>query len=370
MPEEIAMSQERPGVAILYPGNREAREHASPEKSRFSALFEALTARGIQPEPAVYHDDFADEVRRQLLKLDGVLVWRNPVEDGRDRSMLDAMLREVAASGVFVSAHPDAILKLGTKEVLYRTRDLGWGCDTHLYRTMDDLTRQLPSRLAGGSARVLKQYRGNGGDGVWKVELASDAGGERGNANANSALSPTVVRVRHAKRGCVEEKIPLSEFLERCRPYFAGDGRVIDQAYQSRLPEGMIRCYLVHDKVAGFGHQAINALYPAPAGAAPDAAPPPGPRLYHPPSVPAFQALKRQLEQEWVPAAQRVLDIATEELPVLWDCDFLLGPKRSSGEDTYVLCEINVSSVAPFPDSAVDPIAEATFARIQQARGR
>jgi hypothetical protein len=176
------------------------------------------------------------------------------------------------------------------------------------------------------------------------------------------------VRAQHAKRGCVEEKISLSEFLERCEPYFAGDGRMIDQAYQSRLPEGMIRCYLVHDKVAGFGHQAINALYPTPAGAPRDATPQPGPRLYHPPSMPEFQSLKRQLEQEWVPAAQRLLDIDTDALPVLWDCDFLLGPKSESGEDTYVLCEINVSSVSPLPDSALTLLAEATLARTQAAR--
>ena len=50
---------------------------------------------------------------------------------------------------------------------------------------------------------------------------------------------------------------------------------------------------------------------------------------------------------------QRLLDVDTDQLPILWDCDFLLGPKRDSGEDTYVLCEINVSSVSPFPDSAL-----------------
>lgn len=140
---------------------------------------------------------------------------------------------------------------------------------------------------------------------------------------------------------------------------------MIDQAYQPRLPEGMIRCYLVHNKVAGFGHQAINALYPASPGAPPDAAPQPGPRLYHPPSMPGFQSLKRQLEQEWVPAMQRLLDIDTYKLPVLWDCDFLLGPRTESGEDTYVLCEINVSSVSPFPDSAVALVAQATLVRTQ-----
>jgi len=343
-------------VAILYPGDREARQTATPENSRFLKVFQALCELGMHAESAVYHDDLCDEVRRQLMQVDSVLVWVNPVEGGRDRSVLDALLREVAASGVFVSTHPDVILKLGTKEVLYRTRDIGWGSDTHLYRSMDQMRRELSARLAAGKARVLKQYRGNGGNGVWKVEIAGDSG-------ASAARDAMLIRARHAQRGCFEEEIPLSEFFRRCEPYFAGDGRMVDQAYQPRLPEGMIRCYLVHDMVGGFGHQAINALYPAPPGAPLDAAPQPGPRLYYPSSMPEFQSLKQQLEHEWVPAMQRLLDIDTEQLPVLWDCDFLLGPKNKSGEDTYVLCEINVSSVSPFPDSAVALLAQATLAR-------
>jgi hypothetical protein len=343
-------------VAILFHGDRESEQAAERWKSRFGAVAGALTALGTRAEPAVYHDGIRDEVRRQLMQVHAVLVWVNPIERGRDRSVLDAMLREVAAAGVFVSAHPEIILKLGTKEVLHRTRDIGWGCDTHVYRSMDELRQGLRSRLAAGEIRVLKQYRGQSGDGVWKVERAADSAGEM------------QVLARHAKRGCIEEKIALSAFLGRCGPYFAGDGRMIDQAYQARLLEGMIRCYLVHDKVTGFGHQAVNALYPAAPGAPPESAPPPGPRLYHPPSLPAFQSLKLQLEQKWVPAMQRLLDIDTDELPVLWDCDFLLGPKDEASTDTYVLCEINVSSVSPFPDSAVRPVAEATLARLRSMR--
>ena len=145
---------------------------------------------------------------------------------------------------------------------------------------------------------------------------------------------------------------------------------MLDQAWQPRLPEGMIRCYLVHGHVAGFGHQAINALCPPPAGAPPEAAPLPSPRLYHPPTLPEFQLLRRQLEEEWVPAMQRLLGINADSLPVLWDCDFLLGPKNTSGTDSYVLCEINASSVSPFPASAVAPVARATLAGAQAAKQR
>lgn len=349
-------------VAILYPGDREARRNATPENNRFSKVFRALDNLGLRVQPAVYNDDFCGEVRQQLLQVDGVLVWVNPIEGGRDRSILDAMLRDVAASGVFVSAHPDVILKMGTKEVLYRTRDIGWGSDTHLYRSMEEIRRELPSRLAAGEARVLKQYRGNGGDGVWMVALTK-------NVSTPLPQTETLVRVRHAKRGSLEEVMTLGEFFTLCERYFSSHGGMIDQAYQPRLTEGMIRCYLVHDKVAGYGHQAINALYPAPPGAHAGDAPQPGTRLYHPPSVPEFEPLKRKLEQEWVPAMQKMLDIDTAGLPVLWDADFLLGRKTESGEDSYVLCEINVSSVAPFPESAVPYVAEATIA-VTEAAGQ
>src|SRR5258706_10092643 len=145
---------------------------------------------------------------------------------------------------------------------------------------------------------------------------------------------------------------------------------MIDKEYQEGLTEGMIGCSLVRDRVVGFGHQAINALFPAPLGAASTEAPAPGPRLYYPPSMPEFQTVKRKLEHEWVPAVQRLLEIDTESLPILWDCDFLLGPKGDNGEDTYVLCEINVSSVAPYPASSVPYVADASVAQMQMARPR
>ena len=351
-------------IAIVYPGDYETRKAATADNNRFSALFYALTELGLKAEPAVYHPDFWEEVHQQLLQVDGVLVWVNPIQDGHNRTVLDAMLRQVADAGVFVSTHPDIITKMGTKEVLYLTRHMGWGSDTHLYHAIEELRQELPLRLATGEARVLKQHRGQSGSGVWKIEAVETS------QSADEPLSPrTLVRVRHAQRGSIDQIITLNEFLTSCEAYFEGAGKMIDQVYQTRLPEGMIRCYLVHDKVAGFGHQAINALYPTPDGAAPEDVPQPGPRLYHPPDLPEFQALRRKLEQEWVPELLELLDIATESLPVLWDADFLLGPKDDQG-DTYVLCEVNVSSVAPYPDSANPVMARAALIRTQIARSQ
>ena len=102
-------------LAILYPGDRETRRHATVDNNRFVNLFRAFAAQGVHAEPAVYHDDLRGELRQQLLGCDGVLVWVNPLEGGRDRSVLDSVLREVANGGVFVSTHPDIVLRLGTK---------------------------------------------------------------------------------------------------------------------------------------------------------------------------------------------------------------------------------------------------------------
>jgi hypothetical protein len=177
-------------VAVLWRGDREARRSANPRNNRYHRIFEELTALGIQAEPAVYADDLVDEVRQQLLSVDGVLVWVNPMQDDQTRTILDAMLRDVASRGPWVSAHPDVILKMGVKEVLHHTKHLGWGTDTHVYRTMADLREALPSRLSVAGPRVLKQNRGNAGQGVWKVELLAEAASE---------ASP--VRVLHAHHG-------------------------------------------------------------------------------------------------------------------------------------------------------------------------
>ena len=118
--------------------------------------------------------------------------------------------------------------------------------------------------------------------------------------------------------------------MSRCEQYFAGDGCMVDQPFQPRLQDGMIRCYMVRDEVAGFGHQLIKALMPAPSGTEPAQ---PGPRNMYGADERAFQALKAKMESEWTLAMMRLLDVDRASLPVIWDADFLYGPKTESGED-------------------------------------
>jgi hypothetical protein len=127
-------------------------------------LVDAFDAVNVAAHKVVYSDDAAEEVRDELLRLDGVLVWVNPIQEGATRARLDAILRDVSDRGVWVSAHPDVILKMGTKEVLFHTRTLGWGTDTDLYTSYTDLTERLPARLQRDGQLVLKQARGTAGN--------------------------------------------------------------------------------------------------------------------------------------------------------------------------------------------------------------
>ena len=91
----------------------------------------------------------------------------------------------------------------------------------------------------------------------------------------------------------------------------------------------------------------------------------PGPRLYSAASDSRFQDLRASLESQWIELLRRQVGLPGDLLPMLWDCDFMLGEPMADGAERYVLCEINVSSVSPFPPSAIGPLVDAVRRRIR-----
>jgi hypothetical protein len=102
-----------------------------------------------------------------------------------------------------------------------------------------------------------------GGIGVLKVENASYG----------------TVRVQEAGGDAAIRVPPLSDFIVQMRDAFSVEDGLLDQPYQVRLTDGMIRCYVSGQSVAGFGHQMVRALAPPEAG-------PAGRRLYSGPTIP------------------------------------------------------------------------------------
>lgn len=332
-------------VAIVWRGEAGDRNRATLADSRFAALAQALAEAGFAPQPCLYDEAAAEAVREQLHGVSAALVFVNPLQDGRRRYEVDAMLRELAAAGVLVSAHPDVIDKMGVKAVLWRTRPLGWGSDVCFHADAREFAETFPARLANGP-RVLKPNRGNGGQGVWKV----------------AASGPDEVQVLPADGDRSLRTMSMRALIEARSPDFAEGGGLVDQAWQPRIGEGMVRCYMSGGRTAGFGVQQVGALVPPEAG-------PGGPRLYSGPEDPRFQRLGALMERDWTPGLCRLLEISPDDLPAIWDADFMLGPAAADGEDSYVLCEINVSAVFPMPEEAPRLIAVTLRRRLGRVVG-
>ena len=332
-------------VALMIFGDINSNRNALTEE-KYKDLAAAFAAHGFNVESVLYNDGSVGRLTVDLLKFAAVLVWVNPIEQGTNRKKLDSLLAEISGKGCFVSTHPEVILKMGTKDVLYKTKDMDWGGDTKMYTSYEDFLSQFYDSLKTSGIRVLKQYRGNGGNGVYKVAY----------------VSPEVVKLTHAIAGNEDRILDLGDFYNEFKPFFLNHGLLIDQEWNENITNGMVRCYLTGKKVSGFGFQEINALYKIN-----DKTFLPGKRYYFTQNCGLFSDLKEIIETKWVAQLQNTLSIADNMMPVIWDADFFINVTNTrSTEKKYTLCEINVSCVSPFPPSAIEFIVDEVKNRIKQ----
>jgi len=316
----------------------EGTERSVFTDDKYKLLAEYFVESGTNVETILYNNTKAERLREQLRRLDALLVWVNPIEQGEDRSMLDQLLIELHANGVMISTHPDTIMQLGTKRVLFDTRDMQWGSDVELYTTFQDFQERFLQSLKRSNTRVLKQYRGDGGNGVFKVHFEDS--------------SMNRIKILHAKRNSTEETITTEAFFTSFKGYFDHGNPLINQDWNDHITNGIVRCYMTSDMVVGFGYQEINALYPGEHGGVI----PPGKRYYFTENCALFSDLRQFMESTWIRELAHRFKLSKNDLPIIWDADFFINEVHTSSERTYSLCEMNVSCVSPFPESAIPKI--------------
>jgi hypothetical protein len=322
-------------IALMVFGEPGSSRNALTE-DKYKNLSAHFTESGFNVDPVLYHDSIAEKLIRELTKYKAILVWINPIEQGYNRKILDALLSELATHGCFVSAHPDTILKMGTKEILYRVRETDFGGDTKLYRSFDDFKQNFFGSKESAAIRVVKPYRGNGGNGVFKIDATNYKNNRIG--------------ITHAKGANEERILTVEKFFAEFESYFATNDMLIDQAWNPNIINGMVRCYLTGPMVTGFGYQEVNALYPGKV---------PSQRFYFSEDCKLFGDLKNIMENDWVPQLQQITGIKNEMLPVIWDADFFINDVNTENTvKKYSLCEINTSCVSPFPESSIPHIVE------------
>jgi hypothetical protein len=333
-------------IALMIFGEPGAARNALTEE-KYRKLAAHLIEKEFNVVSVLYNDTISDKLAKELLRYNAILVWVNPIEQRGDRKILDALLMDISAQGSFVSAHPDTILKMGTKEVLYKIRETEFGGDTKLYHSFDDFKERFLKVQPG--IRILKQYRGNGGDGVFKIDTS--------NFKENN------ISITHAKNGNEEILVSVDDLFIMFESYFKANSLLIDQEWNQNIINGMVRCYLSGSKVTGFGYQEINALYPKTEKNL--IYKKPSQRFYFSEDCGLFSDLKNIMEKSWVAQLQEITGIKNEMLPVIWDADFFINKINTENtNEKYTLCEINVSCVSPFPESSIPYIAEEVKKRI------
>jgi len=328
---------------LLYGVDAKPRDAFAEDKYRL--LAEKMAERQWAVRTLTYHDSRRGALRDEARECDAVLVWINPFEPQLDRSALDAILRELAGAGVLVSAHPDSILRIGTKEVLVTTQSLGWSVEAFVHRSLADFRQRFPATVRRVRTRILKQYRGHSGRGVWKV----------------TALASDTFEVRSAS-----QDEPLREFGEEAMiaffetEVFTRGSHLVEHRWVATMDRGMVRAYMCGTRVVGFGYQEIVALHPTTANED-FTRQQPSRRYYYTENCFLFQKLRERLENDWIQELQKLMAMRSSEFPLLWDADFFFGGPPDS---EFLLCEINASCVSPFPESAITPLIAELEARL------
>ena len=339
-------------IALILYGDSNSNRNAFSDDN-FKGLAESLSESGFHVESVLYHYSKAKQLEKELERFTAVLSWVNPkerMERGSDNLNLDDILFNISKKGVYVSTHPEIILKIGTKRVLYSTHNMDWGGDIELYSDSEDFEKRFIKSLDKSSVRILKQYRGESGRGIFKVYLKDF----------------DTVSVIHAASSNEEQIFSRDEFHDEFKKYFEDDGLLVNQPWVQGITNGMVRCYLTGTKVSGFGYQESVALCPQSDDPKDSKIRPTSRRFYFSEDCGLFQDLRKIMEGKWIPQLQEIHSISDESMPLLWDIDlFINDVNATQTERKYTLCEINVSCVSPFPPSCVNHIVKELNSRFK-----
>jgi hypothetical protein len=102
------------------------------------------------------------------------------------------------------------------------------GGDVRQYSSFDEFKERF--LLSSPQMRILKQYRGNGGNGVFKINTIN--------------IKNNMIGITHASGDEGERVVTEADFFEQMKYYFNNNGMLIDQPWNTNIINGMVRCYL------------------------------------------------------------------------------------------------------------------------------
>ncbi len=295
-------------------------------------IIDSFKNKGWSAEIIFYTDEDRGEIYRHTInKADAYISRVNP-GNLEDETGYFQMLRELVRNGVEGLPHPDAMIAYGAKNSVEKLKGTDIVPeDVYTYYDFDTLKNDFPASLTNG-VRVIKQNRGSTGEGIWRVEVI-DAEKYKGK---KSIPLTAKLKLTEAKDNHTEEKT-LQEFLEFCIQYLEGqNGMLLDMPFLERIVEGEIRVLMLRDNV-------VNIVHKKPAQTK-DAF-----------SATLFSGAKYRYDkpEKWPELVELVKKslptiqskLGNYDLPLIWTADFMLDTDKKTGEDKYILGEINASCV-------------------------
>ncbi|ERI07596.1 Cj0069 family protein [Aneurinibacillus aneurinilyticus] len=292
-------------------------------------MLKSLRKRGWMAEVIFYADEKKDEIFERVVQDADAYVSRINPGNLKDESAYFQLLRQLCEFGVKGMPHPDAMIGYGAKDALIKLRDTPLVPeDTFAYYDIASFKKNFPKSLKKGE-RVLKQNRGSTGEGIWRVQLASDS------EEAEEVSLNATLRCTEAKDNHVEEHT-LETFMTFCEQYIIGEnGMLVDMPFLPRIKEGEIRLLMLHKTP-------VNVVHKKPAE---------GEDAF---SATLFSGAKYRYDspEEWGGLVRSFLDslpvimerLGGYNLPLIWTADFILDTDEQ-GHDCYILGEMNCSCV-------------------------
>lgn len=293
-------------------------------------IIDSLKDRGWSAEIIFYQDEDRGEIYRHTIEKADAYISRVNPGNLKNETGYFQMLRELVNNGVEGLPHPDAMIAYGAKNSVEKLKGTTIvPDDVYTYYDFDTLKEEFPKSLKKG-IRVLKQNRGSTGEGIWRVEVLNPK------PTGNRIPLDAKLKLTEAKDNHTEEKT-LQEFLEYCIKYLEGEnGMLLDMPFLERIKEGEIRVLMLRDNV-------VNIVHKKPAETK-DAF-----------SATLFSGAKYRYDkpEQWpdlvksIKGSLRTIQqrLGNYDLPLIWTADFILDTDKKTGEDKYILGEINASCV-------------------------
>lgn len=291
----------------------------------------SIEDQGWNCEILFYRDDWNADKRAYIINnFSGYISRVNPGNIPGGEQNYFSLLRDLSDNGLVGMSHPDLMVSLGAKDILYKLRDTSLvPTDTYAYYSQDEFVKQFPTSLALGD-RILKQNRGSTGEGIWRVQSL-----DNNNAPGQPLNLSTKIKCTEAKDNHVKEYY-LGDFMDFCSQYTDGsDGMLVDMQYLPRIVEGELRLLLVGDKPFSVVHKKPADVKDAFSATLFSGA------KYEYESPEVYGDLIKQFNES-LPQIKNT--IGNFSSPLIWGTDFILDT-NTDGSDKYVLGEINCSCV-------------------------